>query len=139
MSLRTARLALGALAVALAASACTSHGTAASPAPATTTPAATATATPGPPFATVEDAMRYLADAYTRDDKAALALVASNDLRTDLYGPVRPVPHGSLSLTSCAGASCTFVWTRPDDGPHPVEILVERSTLTGWFATSIAG
>jgi hypothetical protein len=139
MSIRTARLALGTLAVALAASACTSHGTAAAPAPAATTPAATPPAVVRLPFATVEDSMRYLADAYTRDDRPALALVASDALRTDLYGAVRPAPHGSLSLTACAGSACTFVWTRPDEGPQTVHIVVERSATTGWFATSVAG
>jgi hypothetical protein len=83
--------------------------------------------------------MRFLAAAYTRDDEPALALVASAALRADLSGPVRPAPHGSLTFTACAEATCTFVWTRPDDGARTVEMSVRRSATAGWVATAIPG
>jgi hypothetical protein len=126
-------LALGPAVLALAAC---SHGAEPAAAPATT-PATTRAATP--PFTTQDDAMRYLADAYNRDDRAALALVASADASRDLYGPVKPIPHGSLRLQQCSGSTCTFVWTRPDLSPATVSMLVARSASAGWVATGIAG
>jgi hypothetical protein len=116
------------------------------PAPATATATATATTRPapstGPHFDTPQEAMRYLAAAYNRNDVAALKKVTNASARAALISMRQEAVN--LRLTSCSRRAngdyvCLFRHDYPAGlhrhGDGHATFLAAPADKPGWYMT----